>query len=61
MPQELINKAPSQELIHILNELCSDPKNTVFLVSGRGKDELAKWFAPCERLGISAEHGYFTR
>ncbi|WVZ52734.1 LOW QUALITY PROTEIN: hypothetical protein U9M48_003764 [Paspalum notatum var. saurae] len=50
-----------KELIDVLNELCSDPKNTVFLVSGQGKEELARWFAPCERLGICAEHGYFTR
>uniref|UniRef100_A0A0E0AW07 Trehalose 6-phosphate phosphatase n=1 Tax=Oryza glumipatula TaxID=40148 RepID=A0A0E0AW07_9ORYZ len=62
MPQGLINKAPSEEVIRTLNELCSDPMNTVFVVSGRGKDELAEWFAPCdEKLGISAEHGYFTR
>jgi trehalose 6-phosphate synthase/phosphatase len=61
MPQDLINKAPSQEVIRTLNKLCSDRKNTVFLVSGRGKDELDQWFAPCESLGISAEHGYFTR
>ncbi|KAG8087509.1 hypothetical protein GUJ93_ZPchr0010g9373 [Zizania palustris] len=61
MPQGLINKAPSEEVIRTLNALCSDPGNTVFIVSGRGKDELAEWFAPCERLGISAEHGYFTR
>uniref|UniRef100_A0ACD5Y731 Uncharacterized protein n=1 Tax=Avena sativa TaxID=4498 RepID=A0ACD5Y731_AVESA len=61
MPQKPINEPPSQEVIHTLNELCSDPKNTVFLVSGRGRDELAQWFAPCRKLGISAEHGYFTR
>uniref|UniRef100_A0A0A8Y3A8 Trehalose 6-phosphate phosphatase n=1 Tax=Arundo donax TaxID=35708 RepID=A0A0A8Y3A8_ARUDO len=61
IPQGLITKAPSQEVIQVLNELCSDPKNTVFVVSGRKKDELARWFAPCDRLGISAEHGYFTR
>ncbi|XP_062196157.1 probable alpha,alpha-trehalose-phosphate synthase [UDP-forming] 9 [Phragmites australis] len=61
IPQGLITRAPSQEVIRILNELCSDPKNTIFVVSGRKKDELADWFAPCERLGISAEHGYFTR
>ncbi|XP_062193000.1 probable alpha,alpha-trehalose-phosphate synthase [UDP-forming] 9 [Phragmites australis] len=61
MPQGLIYRAPSEQVIRILNELCSDPKNTVFVVSGRRKDELAGWFGPCERLGISAEHGYFTR
>ncbi|KAG6493857.1 probable alpha,alpha-trehalose-phosphate synthase [UDP-forming] 11 [Zingiber officinale] len=61
MPQTSIDKKPSDEVIAILNELCSDPKNVVFVVSGRGKDELSKWFAPCEKLGISAEHGYFTR
>ncbi|WVZ92680.1 hypothetical protein U9M48_038726 [Paspalum notatum var. saurae] len=61
MPQGMITRHPDQELIGVLNELCSDPKNTVFVVSGRRKDELAQWLAPCERLGICAEHGYFTR
>ncbi|CAO2202036.1 unnamed protein product [Urochloa humidicola] len=61
MPEGSMIRYPSQELISVLKELCSDPKNTVFIVSGRRKDELAGWLAPCERLGISAEHGYFTR
>ncbi|KAJ4754323.1 trehalose phosphate synthase [Rhynchospora pubera] len=61
MPQGLINKAPSKDVLTVLNELCEDPKNIVFVVSGRGKDELSRWFAPCEKLGISAEHGFFTR
>ncbi|KAM3244498.1 hypothetical protein ACQJBY_056060 [Aegilops geniculata] len=61
MPESSIDKAPSSEVISVLNRLCEDPKNRVFIVSGRGKDELSKWFAPCEKLGIAAEHGYFTR
>ncbi|XP_039791677.1 probable alpha,alpha-trehalose-phosphate synthase [UDP-forming] 11 isoform X2 [Panicum virgatum] len=61
MPENSIDKAPSSEVISVLNRLCEDPKNRVFIVSGRGKDELSKWFAPCEKLGIAAEHGYFTR
>lgn len=61
MPQASIDKGPSKEVISVLSSLCSDPKNIVFIVSGRGKDSLSKWFSPCEKLGISAEHGYFTR
>ncbi|KAL4585736.1 hypothetical protein LXL04_010360 [Taraxacum kok-saghyz] len=61
MPQSSIDKQPSREVISIFKKLCSDPKNTVFVVSGRGKEDLAKWFAPCEKLGIAAEHGYFMR
>lgn len=61
MPNSSIVKTPSKEVIEILNRLCSDEKNVVFLVSGRGKDSLSKWFEACEKLGISAEHGYFTR
>lgn len=61
MPQTSIDKAPSKEVISVLSSLSSDPKNIVFIVSGRGKDSLSKWFSPCEKLGISAEHGYFTR
>ncbi|MQL90071.1 hypothetical protein Taro_022635 [Colocasia esculenta] len=61
MPQASVNKAPSDEVISVLNSLCSDPKNVVFVVSGRGKDSLSKWLGPVENLGIAAEHGYFTR
>lgn len=61
MPEASANKNPSSEVISILNALCSDPKNIVFIVSGRGKDSLSKWFNACDRLGISAEHGYYSR
>ncbi|CAA2945575.1 probable alpha,alpha-trehalose-phosphate synthase [UDP-forming] 11 [Olea europaea subsp. europaea] len=60
MPQDLIDKSPCRAVISVLNGLCNDPMNVVFIVSGRGKDSLEKWFSPCERLGLSAEHGYFT-
>ncbi|KAH7859937.1 hypothetical protein Vadar_007308 [Vaccinium darrowii] len=61
MPQGLVDKSPSDEVIKVLNGLCNDPQNVVFIVSGRGKDCLSKWFSPCEKLGLSAEHGFFTR
>lgn len=61
MPRTSINKTPSPEALSILKSLCNDPKNFVFLVSGRGRQTLSEWFSPCERLGISAEHGYFMR
>ncbi|XP_042515284.1 probable alpha,alpha-trehalose-phosphate synthase [UDP-forming] 7 [Macadamia integrifolia] len=61
MPQTSINKTPSHQVISILNTLCGDDKNTVFIVSGRGRESLGTWFSPYEKLGIAAEHGYFLR
>lgn len=61
VPQASIVKTPSPEVISVLNSLCSDPKNNVFIVSGREKNTLSDWFAQCENLGIAAEHGYFMR
>ncbi|KAF2309591.1 hypothetical protein GH714_003986 [Hevea brasiliensis] len=61
MPQTSINRTPSQEVISIINALCSDVKNTIFIVSGRGRESLGKWFSPCKKLGIAAEHGFFMR
>lgn len=61
MPQGLVEKSPSDGVISVLNDLCNDPKNVVFIVSGRGKESLSKWFSPCQKLGLSAEHGYYTR
>ncbi|KAG8652536.1 probable alpha,alpha-trehalose-phosphate synthase [UDP-forming] 9 [Manihot esculenta] len=61
VPQTSIVKTPSPEVISVLSNLCTDPKNTVFIVSGRAKDTLSDWFTQCENLGIAAEHGYFMR
>ncbi|KAL4319064.1 hypothetical protein GQ457_18G021800 [Hibiscus cannabinus] len=61
VPEAAIIKTPSPEVISILKTLSGDPKNTVFIVSGRGRTSLADWLAPCEMLGIAAEHGYFIR
>ncbi|KAI5679182.1 hypothetical protein M9H77_10132 [Catharanthus roseus] len=61
VPQSSIIKTPSPEVIRVLNALSNDPKNTVFIVSGRGRTSLGEWLDPCESLGIAAEHGYFLR
>ncbi|CAL0331507.1 unnamed protein product [Lupinus luteus] len=61
VPQSSINNIPSPEVISVLNALCNDTKNTVFLVSGRGRDSLSDWFSSCKRMGLVAEHGYFLR
>ncbi|KAH6770761.1 trehalose-6-phosphatase synthase S8 [Perilla frutescens var. hirtella] len=59
--QSSMIRSPSTEVVNALNALCNDPNNTVFIVSGRGSDPLSDWLAPCENLGLAAEHGYFLR
>ncbi|KAK7250542.1 hypothetical protein RIF29_33046 [Crotalaria pallida] len=61
VPESSLNKAPSAEVISVLNGLCNDSKNIVFIVSGRGRDSLSDWFTSCKNLGLAAEHGYFLR
>ncbi|KAG0472020.1 hypothetical protein HPP92_016566 [Vanilla planifolia] len=61
IPKSKIGKNPTKEVVQILDALSSDEKNAVFVVSGRGKDSLGSWFDSCQKLGICAEHGYFTR
>uniref|UniRef100_A0A0E0ERP4 Trehalose 6-phosphate phosphatase n=1 Tax=Oryza meridionalis TaxID=40149 RepID=A0A0E0ERP4_9ORYZ len=61
VPQSSVNKVPSAEVNSILTSLCNDPKNCVFIVSGRDRTTLSEWFASCDKLGIAAEHGYFIR
>jgi trehalose 6-phosphate synthase/phosphatase len=50
---------PSAEMLDTLKELCSDRKNTVFLVSGKERHSLTKVFGHIQRLGIAAEHGMY--
>ncbi|KAK3041555.1 hypothetical protein RJ639_000689 [Escallonia herrerae] len=61
MLQRSISTGPNAEAIGTLNNLCRDPKNVVFLVSGKDKKTLTEWFSSCEKLGLAAEHGYFLR
>ncbi|WOL20133.1 alpha,alpha-trehalose-phosphate synthase [Canna indica] len=61
MPQASIDKSPSPKSIEILNSLCHDKNNLVFLVSARSRKDLNDWFSPCENLGMAAEHGYYFR
>ncbi|XP_050265987.1 alpha,alpha-trehalose-phosphate synthase [UDP-forming] 5 [Quercus robur] len=56
-----ITTTANTEVVGILNSLCQDPKNVVFLVSGKGRNTLTEWFSACENLGLAAEHGYFVR
>ncbi|XP_061368177.1 alpha,alpha-trehalose-phosphate synthase [UDP-forming] 5-like [Gastrolobium bilobum] len=56
-----ISTAPNAEVIGILNSLCRDTKNVVFIVSGKEKKILTEWFSSCDNLGIAAEHGFFMR
>ncbi|XP_015579891.3 alpha,alpha-trehalose-phosphate synthase [UDP-forming] 6 isoform X1 [Ricinus communis] len=61
MPQASIDKSPSPKSVDILNNLCRDENNMVFLVSARSRKTLTEWFTQCEKLGLAAEHGYFLR
>ncbi|CAN1138293.1 Alpha,alpha-trehalose-phosphate synthase [UDP-forming] 6 [Linum perenne] len=61
MPQGSIDKSPSSKTIQILNSLCRDKNNIVFLVSARSRATLTEWFSQIENLGLAAEHGYFFR
>ncbi|XP_063941327.1 probable alpha,alpha-trehalose-phosphate synthase [UDP-forming] 9 [Daucus carota subsp. sativus] len=61
VPHSSAKKNLSSEAETALITLCDDPKNTVFIVSGSGRSSLTEWLAPCEGLGLAAEHGYFIR
>ncbi|KAI9919025.1 hypothetical protein PsorP6_011552 [Peronosclerospora sorghi] len=52
---------PSQALLSCLEELTADPRNTVYIISGRNKNRLQEWFGHLPRVGLAAEHGYWFR
>ncbi|OQR98977.1 trehalose-phosphatase [Achlya hypogyna] len=52
---------PSAELLAALGKLCADPRNTVFVLSGRERGDLEKTLGGVRGLGLAAEHGYLYR
>ncbi|KAI0499038.1 hypothetical protein KFK09_019938 [Dendrobium nobile] len=61
MPHSTIDKRPSSKLVEILNTLCNDKNNLIFLVSAKSRSTLSDWFGNCGNLAMAAEHGCFLR
>ncbi|KAI9312686.1 trehalose-phosphatase-domain-containing protein [Dichotomocladium elegans] len=52
---------PTPALLHYLQTLCKDPRNVVWVVSGRDQATLEAWLGQIKGLGLSAEHGSFMK
>ncbi|KAF7986361.1 hypothetical protein HWV62_35372 [Athelia sp. TMB] len=52
---------PSEEALEAIEKLTADPKNLVYLISGRDQEFLMHHFGHFSKLGMSAEHGGFIR
>ncbi|KAI9673739.1 MAG: threalose-6-phosphate phosphatase [Trizodia sp. TS-e1964] len=52
---------PTDSVIQTIKSLASDPRNAVWIISGRDQDFLNKWMGDISELGLSAEHGCFIR
>ncbi|KAM0132086.1 hypothetical protein ACHAP3_006522 [Botrytis cinerea] len=52
---------PSDKLYRTLKALASDPKNAIWIISGRDQEFLGQHLGHIPELGFSAEHGSFMR
>jgi trehalose 6-phosphate synthase/phosphatase len=53
---------PSARLFNILEALTKDPKNEIWIISGRDQAFLEKWIGSnYPQIGLSAEHGCFMK
>ncbi|KAF8934406.1 threalose-6-phosphate phosphatase [Dissophora ornata] len=52
---------PQEHMLKALTALCADPKNIVWVISGRDQKVLEEWLGNVGKLGFSAEHGSFMR
>ncbi|OZJ03390.1 hypothetical protein BZG36_04003 [Bifiguratus adelaidae] len=52
---------PPPEMLKYLEELCNDPKNTIWVISGRDTAALDNWLGGIQNLGMSGEHGCFMK
>lgn len=52
---------PSESTLLALEKLSADPKNLVYIISGRDQAFLEQHLGHFQRIGFSAEHGGFIR
>ena len=48
------------ELLKILSTLSQNPATSIFIVSGRDKKLMERWYTSLPQIGLGAEHGYFV-
>lgn len=44
LPTNAVSTRPSEAVLDILRRLTADPANDVYIISGRGRNELGTWF-----------------
>jgi trehalose 6-phosphate synthase/phosphatase len=52
---------PTETTLRALEKISSDPKNIVYIISGRDGDFLEQHLGHLSQIGFSAEHGGFIR
>jgi len=52
---------PSPQTLHALKKLADDPRNIVYIISGRDAEFLLQHLGHLGKMGLSAEHGCFIR
>lgn len=52
---------PSEKILHCLDDLCKDDRNTVFVITGRTRKIVESWFGGVEHLGMAAEYGAIVK
>jgi trehalose 6-phosphate synthase/phosphatase len=52
---------PTERCRNAIRALAADPKNVVYLISGRDGDFLEEHWSMVDLLGLSAEHGSFVK
>jgi trehalose 6-phosphate synthase/phosphatase len=52
---------PSEQTLKALSLLSEDPRNVVYIISGRDGDFLEEHLGHLDNMGFSAEHGGFLR
>jgi trehalose 6-phosphate synthase/phosphatase len=52
---------PTDRVLRTLKALAADPRNNVWIISGRDASFLEEWMGHISELGLSAEHGCFLR
>eukprot|EP00831_Metopus_contortus_P047511 TRINITY_DN3835_c0_g1_i1.p1 TRINITY_DN3835_c0_g1~~TRINITY_DN3835_c0_g1_i1.p1 ORF type:complete len:462 (-),score=75.37 TRINITY_DN3835_c0_g1_i1:206-1591(-) len=48
-------------LLQLLEKLCKDERNSVYILSGKPKEVINKWFGKVPNLGLAAEYGFYEK